>query len=83
MFNDTKIAYKECGFDFVYNARYSVRKGTIAEKIYPDDITSETKADRWHILNDLLLQSVERRNALMIDKIEKILVSGEKEEQFF
>jgi len=66
MFNDTIKAYKECEFDFVYNARYSVRKGTIAEKIYPDNISEETKAKRWHILNDLLLENIEIRNELMV-----------------
>jgi tRNA-2-methylthio-N6-dimethylallyladenosine synthase len=75
MFNDTIKAYKECEFDFVYNARYSVRKGTIAEKIYPDNISSETKAERWHKLNNLLLESVEKRNNLMIGKIEEVLIS--------
>lgn len=83
MFNDTKVAYEECEFDFVYNARYSVRKGTIAEKIYPDDISSKTKAERWHILNNLLLSSVEKRNKLMLGKIEEVLIWWEKEEQFY
>jgi tRNA-2-methylthio-N6-dimethylallyladenosine synthase len=66
MFNDTIKAYKECEFDFVYNARYSVRKGTIAEKIYPDNISDEIKAKRWHTLNDLLLENIQKRNKLMI-----------------
>ncbi len=83
MFQDTIKAYKECEFDFVYNARYSVRKGTIAEKIYPDDIPDEIKAKRWHKLNDLLLESIQKRNKKMIWKIEEILISWEKEGQFF
>jgi len=66
MFNDTITAYKDCEFDFVYNARYSVRKGTIAEKIYPDNVPEETKAARWHKLNSELLISIEKRNKLMI-----------------
>ena len=83
MFNDTITAYKDCEFDFVYNARYSVRKGTIAEKIYPDNISEDTKASRWHKLNDLLLESLTKRNNMMIWKIEEILISGEKDWQFF
>jgi tRNA A37 methylthiotransferase MiaB len=66
MFNDTIKAFEECEFDFVYNARYSVRAGTIAAKIFPDDISGEKKAERWHKLNDKLLESVEKRNKLMI-----------------
>ena len=83
MFKDTQKAYKECEFDFVYNARYSVRKGTIAEKIYPDDITNETKAERWHNLNWLLLESIEKRNKLMLNKVEEVLISWEKDDKFF
>lgn len=83
MFEQTVSAFKECDFDFVYNARYSVRKWTIAEKIYPDDISNELKAERWHKLNDLLLEIVTKRNTLMIWKIEKVLISWQKDEEFF
>ncbi len=83
MFEDTIKAYKECQFDFVYNARYSVRKGTIAEKIYPDNIPEETKAKRWHKLNDLLLENIQTRNKLMLNKQEDILVSWEKDWYFY
>ena len=83
MFNDTITAYKDCEFDFVYNARYSVRKGTIAEKIYPDNISEDTKASRWHKLNDLLLESLTKRNNMMIWKTEEILISWEKDWKFY
>ncbi len=83
MFEETVKAFEECEFDFVFNARYSVRKWTIAEKIYPDDISNETKAERWHKLNDLLLESVTKRNTAMIWKVEKILVSWEKDEEYY
>jgi len=83
MFEDTKTAFEECDFDFVYNARYSVRKGTIAEKIYPDNISEETKAERWHILNNMMIKSISNRNNKMIGKQEEILVSWEKDWQFF
>jgi len=83
MFNDTIKAYADCNFDFVFNARYSVRKGTIAEKIYPDNISEETKASRWHKLNDLLLESLTKRNNMMVWKIEEVLISWEKDWKFF
>ena len=83
MFQDTIKAYKECEFDFVYNARYSVRKWTIAAKIYPDNISDDIKAERWHTLNDLLLKNIEKRNKLMIAKTEEILISWEKDDYFF
>jgi len=61
MFEDTVKAIKELEIDFVYIARYSVRPGTLASKIYPDDIDDEIKAKRWHILNDVLKQNVLKR----------------------
>lgn len=83
MFNETIKSFKECQFDFTYNARYSIRKWTIAAKIYPDDISNEIKASRWHKLNDELLESLKIRNELMLNREEEILISWEKEWEFF
>ena len=83
MFADTVKAFDECEFDFAYNARYSVRTWTIASKMFPDDITDRQKAERWHILNDKLLESILKRNQKMLWTVEDVLVSGQKDEYFF
>ncbi|MCD5380918.1 MiaB/RimO family radical SAM methylthiotransferase [Candidatus Gracilibacteria bacterium] len=83
MFQETVKAFKECDFDFCFTARYSVRKGTLADRMYPDDVDNEVKARRWHILNDLLLKSVQKRNTLMLGREEEVLISGEKDGQFY
>ncbi|MBB1564467.1 MiaB/RimO family radical SAM methylthiotransferase [Candidatus Gracilibacteria bacterium] len=83
MFADTVKAFDECEFDFAYNARYSVRTGTIASKMFPDDITDRQKAERWHILNNKLLESILKRNQKMLGTVEDVLVSGQKDEFFF
>ncbi len=83
MFQETVQAFKECEFDFCFTARYSVRKGTLADKMYPDDVSEKEKARRWHILNDLLLDSIQKRNKLMLWREEEILVSGEKDWYLF
>lgn len=83
MFEETIKAFKECVFDFAYIARYSVRKWTIAEKLMPDDVPDNVKAERWHILNDLLLENIMERNKLMLWKTEEILIAWEKDEYFF
>ena len=75
MFEDTIKAFRECVFDFSYTARYSVRPNTAASKIMPDDVPDKIKAERWHILNELLLENVYKRNALMIGRTENILIS--------
>lgn len=83
MFQDTVKAFKECMFDFCYTARYSVRPNTIAAKVMPDDVSDMVKAERWHILNNLLLENIQIRNKLMLGRTEEILISWEKDEQFF
>lgn len=83
MFNETVNAFKECDFDFVFTARYSVRKWTIASKIYPDDISEELKAERWHYLNDKMIDSIAIRNKLMLWNIEEVLVSWTKDWYLF
>ena len=83
MFQDTVKAFEECQFDFSFTARYSVRNDTLASRIYPDDVPNEEKARRWHILNDLLLKNLIKRNQLMLDREEEVLISWEKDEQFF
>lgn len=75
MFEETLKAVRECEFDFIFNSRYSVRNGTIASKIYPDDVPEKIKAERWHKLNDLLKKNVIKRNTLMIWKTEKVLIN--------
>lgn len=79
MFQDTVKSLKEIEFDFVYIARYSVRKGTLAEKMVPDDISNEEKARRWHILNEVLQETVKKRNEMMVWREEYILVSKVEE----
>lgn len=83
MFQDTIEAFHDCEFDFSYTARYSVRKGTIASKIYPDDVTDEIKAQRWHTLNDMLLENVMTRNQMMIGREEEVLLAGQKDGYYF
>ena len=83
MFQETINAFKEIDFDFVYIARYSVRPGTIASKMYPDDVPDSVKAERWHTLNNMLLESIQKRNGLMIGREEEILITGERDSQWF
>jgi tRNA-2-methylthio-N6-dimethylallyladenosine synthase len=83
MFEDTLRAFKECEFDYVYTARYSVRPQTLAAKLFPDDVPDRVKSERWHTLNAILLKSVQNRNELILGRKEEILVSGEKDNFYF
>ena len=83
MFQETLRAFQECEFDYVYTARYSVRPGTLAAKLYHDDVPDSVKSERWHILNDILLKNIQKRNTLMLWRKEEILVSWEKDGYYF
>ncbi len=73
-FAQTVRAFEECEFDFAYIARYSERRGTLAQKQYTDDIPADEKARRWDILNSLLKHTIQKRNALMIGRTEHVLI---------
>lgn len=83
MFNETLKTFDELEFDFSYNARYSPRVWTLAAKKYPDDIPNEIKSERWHKLNNKLLESITKRNKMMIWKVEEILVSWQKNDYYY
>ncbi len=73
-FENTIKAMKEIIFDFAYIARYSGRPWTFADKNLEDSISSQEKARRWHILNNMLEENVRIRSELMIWRTEEILV---------
>lgn len=83
MFQDTLKAVAELEIDFVYIARYSVRQGTLASKIYPDDVPDAIKAERWHTLNAVLEENVRKRGERILWIEEDILISWEKDWDFF
>lgn len=76
-FQATATAMRECQFDFAFIARYSPRSGTLATDRYGDDISSQEKARRWTILNDILRETVIARNLLMVGREEEIFITGE------
>lgn len=53
-FQNTLDLYQKIGWDMCYLARYSERQGTVSQKAFPDDISRQEKASRWHRLNALL-----------------------------
>ncbi|MCK9272847.1 MiaB/RimO family radical SAM methylthiotransferase [Candidatus Gracilibacteria bacterium] len=75
-FQNTVKAMKELEFDFAYIARYSERSGTTASKLLKDNVASSEKARRWHILNNILKETFQKRANLMIGKTEEVIISG-------
>ena len=82
-FQETVRAFEICDFDFAFIARYSPRRWTLATDTLEDTVSMQEKARRWDILNTLLYKSVQKRNELMLGKIEEILISEKgKDGQF-
>ena len=45
---------KQIGFPVAFVARYSPRPGTVASRLYPDDIPAGVKKTRWEILDNII-----------------------------
>ena len=74
-FQETVRAFRELEFDNAFTARYSPRTGTAATLRMADDVPADEKARRWDLLNRELYASIQRRNALMLGRVEKVLVA--------
>jgi len=53
-FEDTINICKKIGFEIGYLNKYSPRQGTLAAKLYKDEVAQSEKKRRWNILNDLI-----------------------------
>ena len=73
-FEDTVSLYRECNFDISYTAQYSPRSGTLGVKLFPDDVPKEEKKRRWEVLQDLMEETVRRKNQAYVGTDVKVLV---------
>ncbi len=75
-FRDTLSLFREVGYDSAFMFAYSERPGTLASKIYPDDVPQEVKTRRLEELialqNSLSLESNRRE----VGKEFQVLVEG-------
>lgn len=79
-FANTHAFFREIGFDMSFTSRYSERRGTYSAKRLPDDIPGDVKAQRWHALNSLLLEYLQKKNTVYIGKIVEVLVEKKLED---
>ncbi|MFA4955253.1 MAG: tRNA (N6-isopentenyl adenosine(37)-C2)-methylthiotransferase MiaB [Patescibacteria group bacterium] len=73
-FEETVALYRACDFDISYTAQYSPRSGTLAAKLYADDVPREEKRRRWDILRALMEETALRKNQSCVDKVVNVLV---------
>ncbi len=74
-FEQTRELFEACNYDMAYVFKYSIRTGTPAAGM-GDQIPDDVKESRNAILLDLLRKNSERRNALLLDTVEEVLVEG-------
>ncbi len=73
-FQDTIELYTQCDFDISYTAQYSSRTGTLAVKIFEDDVSIEEKKKRWWTLQQQMEQTVLRKNQQYLNTTVSVLV---------
>ncbi len=77
-FKDTVDLYRQCQFDISYHAKYSTRSGTLAAKMFKDDVSQEEKIRRWQVLQDLMEEITKEKNEKYLGQTLSVLVDGFK-----
>lgn len=73
-FERTIQAMEEIDIDLIYLSQYSLRPGTAASKVLPDNVPQEVKKARWHKLNDWLKKHVHKKLHSLIGSTQKVLI---------
>jgi tRNA-2-methylthio-N6-dimethylallyladenosine synthase len=73
-FDNTIDVYKKVKFDLAYTPIYSERNGTLASKIYKNDISNKEKRERQKFLENLMYQVAEKNSKKYQNKTLEVLV---------
>lgn len=73
-FEATKKLVKEMNYNMAYMGQYSSRAGTIAAKLYEDDIPKKIKKARWDILNTQMSKQSLTFNKNLLGKTHEALI---------
>lgn len=90
-FEETMELYRAVAFDISYNAQYSERSGTLAQKIFQEDVFSQEKRRRWDVLQARMEEIAAEKNqayvgktiSVLVDKVESGWASGNSREMKF
>jgi tRNA-2-methylthio-N6-dimethylallyladenosine synthase len=76
-FRETYEVMEKVQFDSAFIFKYSERKGTIAARKYPDDVSGEKKKERIVRLNELQKSISLKKNQAHIGEVQRILIEEE------
>lgn len=82
-FEDTLELYRACDFDIAYPAQYSLRTGTLANRLFADDVPEEEKKRRWQAVQDLMERTALRKNQAYAGKTVKVFVERIRDGMLF
>jgi len=82
-YQDTCGFFEEMNFEHGYISQYSERKGTTAQKFIKDDISKDTKSERWHNLNNILKKISQKSLERFVGKTVYVLVEGKNKGQYY
>jgi tRNA-2-methylthio-N6-dimethylallyladenosine synthase len=77
LFQETMQVMKDVEFDNAFIFKYSERKGTIAARDYPEDVSEETKTDRIIRMNDLQNNIAFAKHKNYIGQEVQVLIEGD------
>jgi tRNA-2-methylthio-N6-dimethylallyladenosine synthase len=75
-FEKTLELYRAADFYISYTAMYSPRTGTVAHKIWSDDVSREEKKRRWNVLQEHMEKNALRLNRELIGREVEVLVDA-------
>ena len=75
-FQDTYNLLEELRLDVTHLARYSTRKGTVADRRMPDDVPNEEKWRRFRMLEEQQARIVGEKNEKLLGSIQEVLIEG-------
>lgn len=78
-FQNTYELFRKIGFDNSSILIYSERKGTYAQKHYPDDVLLEEKVARKKALKELQADINTKKSSLLLGRVVSVLVDQEKD----
>ncbi len=80
-FEDTIKVMEKVEFDSAFIFKYSERKGTAAERKFPDDVSEEKKTERIVRINELQKKISLKRNSRHIGTTQNVLIEQESTER--
>jgi len=75
-FLETVDLYKQVKFDISYHAMYSPRSGTVAAKVWVDDVPKYEKKRRWDYIQQVMEEQTLNKNQAYLGKTVEVLVEG-------